>query len=70
MDTMPPASTARANLERMRTAAHGRGAHKVHRGHGDLLPVPSLAHPLDTVDDSALLLTVAVVLDERQEDRE
>lgn len=30
---------------------------------GDLLPVPGVAHTLDAVEDSALLLTVAVVLD-------
>jgi quercetin dioxygenase-like cupin family protein len=30
---------------------------------GDLLPVPGLAHTLDAIEDSALLLTVAVVLD-------
>jgi quercetin dioxygenase-like cupin family protein len=29
---------------------------------GDLLPVPDAAHTLDAVEDSALLLTVAVVL--------
>jgi quercetin dioxygenase-like cupin family protein len=29
---------------------------------GDLLPVPGVAHTLDAVEDSALLLTVAVVL--------
>jgi quercetin dioxygenase-like cupin family protein len=111
MDTTPLASTARAQIESARAAAHGRSAHTVYRGDdrglrqtivalragttlnehhssreatlqvlagrvlltadtyareaiaGDLLPVPSAAHTLDAVEDSALLLTVGVVLD-------
>jgi quercetin dioxygenase-like cupin family protein len=110
MESTSLADAAQAQLERARTADHGRSAHTVHGGHaralrqtvvalragttlrehessreatlqvlagrirltagsetlesstGELLTVPTTAHTLTAIDDSALLLTVSLVL--------
>jgi quercetin dioxygenase-like cupin family protein len=110
MESTSLADAARAQLERARTADHGRSARTVHGGHaralrqtvvalrggttlsehqssreatlqvlagrirltagsetlesgvGGLLTVPTTAHTLTAIDDSALLLTVSVVI--------
>ena len=110
MESTSLADAARAQLERARTADHGRSAHTVHGGHahalrqtvvalragttlrehessreatlqvlagrvrltagpetldasaGELLTVSTTAHTLTAIEDSALLLTVSLVL--------
>jgi hypothetical protein len=54
MGTTSPAETARSHTERARATAHGRSAHTVHGDHQ--------GRTLDAITDSAVLLTVGLVL--------
>ena len=55
----PREATLQVLAGRVRLTSDSRATEAVA---GDLLPVPGVAHTLDAVEDSALLLTVAVVL--------